>query len=24
MNQEKVLHYLNESLPYFTYELLPG
>ena len=20
MNQEKVLHYLNESLPYFTYE----
>ena len=24
MNQEKVLHYLNESLPYFTYELLPA
>ena len=24
MNQEKVLHYLNKSLPYFTYELLPG
>ena len=24
MNQEKVLHYLNESLPYFTHELLPG
>ncbi len=23
MNQEKVLHYLNESLPYFTYELIP-
>lgn len=22
MNQEKVLHYLNEPLPYFTYELL--
>ena len=22
MNQEKVLHYLNESLPYFTYELI--
>ncbi len=23
MNQEKVLHYLNEPLPYYTYELIP-
>lgn len=22
MNQEKVLHYLNEPLPYYRYELL--